>query len=81
MQTLFWIISIGDCFVQKNENLYRLECGILLNMHTSTPFIYRHFREVVQVHWKFHYFFTEIFRAGLHRSDYNVTRQKTGGNA
>ena len=49
MQTLFWILAISDGFVRKTENLRRLGCGMLLNMHASQPFIYRHFREVVQV--------------------------------
>jgi hypothetical protein len=49
MQTLFWILAISDVFVRKIENLCRLDYGILLNMHTSQPLIYRHFRGVVQV--------------------------------
>ena len=61
MQTLFWILAISDSFVRKTENLCRLGCGMLLNMHASQPFIYRHFREVVQVHWKFQQFFSENF--------------------
>ena len=75
MQTLFWILVISDAFVRKTENLCRLCCGILLNMHASQPFIYRHFRGVVQVCLTFCEFFSGIFRAGLHRSDYNVTRK------
>ena len=49
MQTLFIIVAVADNFVRKAEKLCRLDCDIKLNMHALLPFIYRHFREVVQV--------------------------------
>ena len=64
MQTLFIIVAVADNFVRKAEKLCRLDCDIKLNMHALLPFIYRHFRDAVQVYYTFLFFFSEIFLGG-----------------
>ena len=42
-------MAVDNGFVRKVEILCRFGCGIKLNMHASKPFVYRHFRDAVQV--------------------------------
>jgi hypothetical protein len=49
MQTVYKILVVDGGFVRKVEILCRFGCGIKLNMHASKPFVYRYFRDAVQV--------------------------------
>ena len=64
MQTLFIIVAVADNFVRKAEKLCRLDCDIKLIMHALLPFIYRHFRDAVQVYYTFLFFFLRNFFGG-----------------
>jgi hypothetical protein len=49
MQTVYKILVVDGGFVRKMENPCRFGCGIKLNMHAYKPFVYRCFRDAVQV--------------------------------
>ena len=68
MQTLFIIVAVADNFVRKAEKLCRLDCDIKLNMHALLPFIYRHFRDAVQVYYTFLFFSQKFFWGVLYIS-------------
>ena len=49
MQTVYKILTVDNGFIRKVEILCRFGCCIKLNMHASKPFVYRYFRDAVQV--------------------------------
>lgn len=65
-------MAVDNSFVRKAEILCRFGCGIKLNMHASKPFVYRHFRDAVQVWATFYEFFSEIFLGVLYKYQFFV---------